>query len=227
MCEKCSMPRRKYPEDSINEVAGGLIIAVIVCFALYVLIGLLIWGSNAAQDEPGNKVWSVDAQDYMSQYGLDLSQPQPLTVGSTITGTEGHAEISGSTEGFLLFSYTQISGSSSEQPGSAVRLGMVHDGVSYILELPYNEIQFIVKPGAKAEATFTLDTSQVDTAPMYFAGHDLWTYENYHAVPLDPNELEQTSAWQDGPAQILQDHLVSAKLTVTPQQYAAFLGTSS
>lgn len=155
-------------------------------------------------------------------FGLKPGTSYPLELGSRLGGTQVKAEVYGGH--FTAFV------SVSAAPASAVSVGFTHDGVSSIMELPTSKITFVQRPGVSPSMTIVLDDSY-DSDSQYGeviprVGPCRFVVESGYA------SCKQVVTWETrltaatkrrGLADVVMNHIDSARLVVTPEMYQAIL----
>jgi hypothetical protein len=207
--------------DKIAEVVGAVLLIVVVYLA-----SAGLWRGFVAIDRSFNP-YSYSIEEVLEAQGVKLNEPTPLALGATLAGPQGSFQTSGNSTSFILLGSTSYSVSGSIQPGLAVRLGMRVGDKNYIMSIPESKVHFVDQAGATPQATFALDGSQPATNPDFnYHYGSFWGYGLWHADAEQPS-VHSARQWQhlvdQGPGALIQEHLTSITLTVTPEQYEAYL----
>lgn len=204
-----------YTRSDFESGFWGTLIAILILW----VATAGIWRINAITKFPGGETVSYTASDVLKAQGIDPAKSQPLTLGKAIEGSQGEVHGSGDLFGFY------IEGSS--HPASALRLGVKSDGYEQIVDIPYSKVKFVKKPNVTSSASIIMDKEVVTTATSEVkCSGNFWEYES-GCWYTGPAKIQESDVWSDlqikGPGPVLQEHLYSITLTVTPEQYQAYL----
>lgn len=202
-------------------------IKLMVILGPFIMLGLIYaLMVSAAQYSVEHVTYDVHTSEYLEQMGLNVDQPHPLEVGAPITGSSGQIEGNGSF--FLLSGSASVEGSS--KPSSSVRLGLTAGDRSYIIEIPYDQVEFIQSNTEPASAQFVIDDPVLGSRHRKVDWSCATTiYFWCHSFPEQQSTAQDTSNWQEisqkGLPQLLTKHLISVKLTLSPADYKQYLNS--
>ena len=201
---------RKHP-------VAGIMAVLLIIAAILAVIGI-IWSVIAGiirfcayTEAEGNY---PTASDFMNAQGVNLNEEHPLELGNSIVGTEGTVKGGGNFTGFSFEGYSH--------PTSAIRLGWQQNGhLSYIIEVPYPKVHFNQVPNSDPTASISLDSKTASDTPYGIKCGNFYTAAK--ECSPDAASLKDMDEWKKGSAFIIQEHLNSITLTVTPEQYRSYL----
>ncbi|HEU5004543.1 MAG TPA: hypothetical protein VFT49_00465 [Candidatus Saccharimonadales bacterium] len=205
--------------DIVAAIVGWTFVGCIIGAIVYLLAGAGVQASG-----PGRTTY-YSTKDYLRAAGLNPGRWENLKLGQSINGSTGN--FTSSTWFFLIAGGNHTSGQI--QPGSAVRLSLQAKFGSYILEIPYNQVRFQPKAGAKDAVRFVVhNTKELDKRKWACTGKDFWTYTTCHLSKTPPN-IYKTKEWawvsEEGLPKFINDSLVRVDIRLTPAQYTAYLGS--
>jgi hypothetical protein len=210
------MSRNPYGYDgSVSGAIVGVILCVIAVFAVIYLAAAGMFRLITFGD--ANNTYPT-ASDILKAEHVNFSGPQPLELGRAIEGTQGHIDVS--SDGF-----SGLSLEASMHPASAVRLGWSHEGMNYILEVPYQSSPFKQVPHVTPVANVHLNNEDVYDYGSLPVHCESWLA--FGSCHVNRSEVKKIPGWheleQKGFGSLVQDHIDSVKLTLTPEQYQAYL----
>jgi len=214
------MSSRSRKGVSAGDVVGGIIAVLIVLGALFLFAGCMV-----QVNRPSSVHIDYFTKDYLKhEFQLDTAKTYKLQLGAAIGGgTVG--SFSTHTSFFLFGGSSTTSGQFT--PSSTVRLGFRSASASYILEIPYSKVKFEPIAGAKSHVKFVVDSDEIDYRSRQDVGHHFFKFQRGHLEKQAP--INKTRAWPrvaaEGLPTFLSNHLIRVVLTLTPQQYQAYLGT--
>lgn len=159
-----------------------------------------------------------------SGWGFNSSESYPMQTGGPIEGSSG--SINATTEFSLFGGYTSVSGNIT--PSAAIRLGMNHKGVSYIVVIPTDEVRFhVVHDGTMAHARFTVKNDVVDTVSLVAVRQSGSTWLFNHTDVWGPPSVDRLAEWpdiqQEGLVGYLEKSMIVVDLYVSQNVYDRFL----
>lgn len=192
---------------------------IMMCAAI---IGLICGGITwLTMGYVNSEKYDVHVSEYMLDMGFDVNQPHPLQLGSPIAGSSG--EMNGTASFFLLSGDGSIEGSS--RPASSVRLGLSIGDRHYIVEVPYEKVQFNPSTSQPAAAKFNINDVALGQRRRFVEWHG--PYPGAHTFPKIQSTAKNADNWErvqkKGLTALLINHLDSVVITLSPADYSKFL----
>jgi hypothetical protein len=210
------------PLKIAEYVFNAFIIIVLTGAFLYLVAGCL---TQMSRDRAVHV--NFNAQDYLKgKFQLDSRKTYHLRLGSAIGG--------GTVGSFTTRTYFSLFGGSSTTdaeftPSSTIRMGFTTGEDSYILEIPYSKAKFRQVAGVNPSVKFVTDNVFIDYKSRQNIGHHFFNFERGRLQRVDEAHIWKTKAWNAigrmGLPTFLNKHLIRVVLTLTPDQYNAYLGT--
>lgn len=195
----------------------------VVAFAVYLVVAGIVYKTR-----PSKTTW-YDTASYLRAAGLDVDKTYHLRLGSASGGgSVGSFKSTATNEFFLFAGGSTLTTTGQILPSSTLRLSFNAPGTSYILEIPYSQVQFHKDPGAKASVKFIINDYWDGKFVQHNVKANYWLLQRGHPAAITPTPYQSTG-WGHvvdiGLPTYLGRHLSRVILTITPQQYNAYLGT--
>ena len=196
-------------ESKLRGWLAGAVLTVVMAG----VFNLATWGGAHLYGDRSPAVADISAA-----FGLTPGKEYPLQVG----GRTGGAKVT-ATQAGDHFGYTATTGSS-------VAVSFVHNGTSWILNIPLEQITFVQKPDVSPTMSLVLndgDTLGLGEKVAVHSGPCRFVVESGYAACKRHvtwrTVLARTTVRRGLPT-IVANHLDSARFIVTPAMYQAILG---
>lgn len=157
-------------------------------------------------------------------WGMDVSKAQPLVIGPTLEGVEGHIDIR-AWHGVFSGGLT-VGGNI--RPASAIRIEVSDARYSYNIEVPRSIIIFDRTATSPETATITWGVDDYLFASQFMQYDNLgdyWRWSRGHSEPRVP-VIQDSPGWPEierlGMGQLLASHLEVVTIKLTEEQYQEY-----
>jgi hypothetical protein len=213
------MSSQTLPRTWVGPAVNTMIGVITVGFVIYVVAAVIC--AFVATHGNYNNYYTTQ---YLDRAGLNINNNYPLQIGAPSAASLASSK---SPHFYLLTGRDAVA--QGLQPSTDVRIELQMGSQGSVLELPFKDVSFIQRPHVVSSASLSVYQEQLGSTAKSWS-YSLWDFLGLKLQQLRAHQpgITDSSTWQtiesNGAPSFLQDYLAHIYLTLTPQQYARYLG---